>query len=117
VTEVEAADVLEESAVLLVGAGEAALDVIDTEFVELLRDQQLVLEREVEPLALRAVAEGGVVDLDAASGGAHGEARRKRRKSVTVYSLKRRNPATSGRACRSLHLDQTISPTRFFRDE
>ena len=66
VLQLQLAHVAEERLVLRVGQREAAFDVIDAELVELLRDQQLVLQREVEPFALRAVAEGGVVDFDAA---------------------------------------------------
>ena len=36
------------------------------ELVELPRDRQLVGDREVEPLLLRAVAQGGVVDVERA---------------------------------------------------
>jgi hypothetical protein len=55
---------LEEAQVLRVGAGPAALDVVDAERVEALGDAHLVLHREGHALALGAVAEGGVVDLD-----------------------------------------------------
>jgi hypothetical protein len=57
--------VAEERHVLRVGEREAALDVVHAEVVQFPGDQQLVLERKVEPLALRAVAQGRVVDLDA----------------------------------------------------
>ena len=56
----------EELGVLGVGARPAALDVTDAETVELARDRQLVGDREVEPLLLRAVAQGGVVDMECA---------------------------------------------------
>src|SRR6266850_606734 len=55
---------LEEPQVLGIGPGPAALDVVDTELVEAVRDAHLVLHREGHALALGAVAEGGVVDLD-----------------------------------------------------
>src|SRR5205823_4431657 len=90
VLELQLADVAEEGGVLRVGAGEAALDVIDAELVELLGDEKLVLEREVEPLALRAVAEGGVVDFDAACCVSHD--------AVPGHYRQMKNPAGSGRA-------------------
>src|SRR5439155_7415749 len=48
-----------------VRAGIAALDVVDAELIELARDLELVVQREREPLALHAVAKGGVVEFDA----------------------------------------------------
>ena len=42
----------------------AALDEIDAQFVQLLRDEQLVLEGEVDAFALAAVSQSGVVDFD-----------------------------------------------------
>jgi hypothetical protein len=54
--ELQVAGALEELDVLGVGAGESALDVVDAEQVETLGDAQLVLDREREPLALRAVS-------------------------------------------------------------
>src|SRR4051812_17029453 len=62
------ADGLEVLEVLGVGERVSALDVVDAQFVELGAQQQLVLKGEVDPLALAAVAEGGVIDRDA-----HGE--------------------------------------------
>ena len=57
----EVACALEELDVLGVGAGEAALDVVNAEKVELGRDAQLVFDRERQPLALGAVTKRGVV--------------------------------------------------------
>ena len=54
---------LEELGVLRVGAGPAALDEVDPEIVEQPGDGELVRHREVEPLLLGAVAQGGVVDV------------------------------------------------------
>src|SRR5262245_32996728 len=51
--------------VFRIGEGIAALDEIDPQFVEPLRDEQLVLQREVNAFPLTAVAKGSVVDLDA----------------------------------------------------
>ena len=62
---------LEEAQVLWIGAGPAALDVVDTEGVEALGDADLVLHREGHTLALGAIAEGGVVDLDLVRSGSH----------------------------------------------
>ncbi len=62
--EVEVADGLEVGGVLGVGERVAAFDVVDTQLVEALGDEQFVLEREVDPLALAAVSQGGVVDGD-----------------------------------------------------
>ena len=59
------ADLLEVLGVLGVGERIAALDVVDAQLVEPARDEQLVLEREVDALALAAVAQRRVVDLDA----------------------------------------------------
>ena len=58
----------EELGVLGVGAGPAALDVVHAEPVEGAGDLHLVLHREREPLALGAVAEGGVVEPDRGAG-------------------------------------------------
>ena len=49
---------------LRVRAGPAALDVVDAEGVEPLGDPQLVGDREGDAFALRAVAQGRVVDFD-----------------------------------------------------
>src|SRR5690606_7917328 len=56
---------LEELYVLRVRAGPAALDELHAERVETRRDTQLVLDRDGEALALRSVAQGRVVDVDA----------------------------------------------------
>ena len=56
----------EELGVLRVRARPAALDVAHAEPVELAGDAQLVGDREVEPLLLGAVAQGGVVDVERA---------------------------------------------------
>ena len=58
----ELADRLEVLEVLGVRERVAALDEVDAQLVEPAGDEQLVLEREVDALALAAVAEGGVVD-------------------------------------------------------
>jgi len=67
----------EELDVLGVGAGPAALDVVDAEVVELGGDAQLVLDRRRDALDLQAVAQGGVEDLDhqRGDGGAGGGGR------------------------------------------
>ena len=64
----------EEAVVGRIGAGPAALDVIDAQQVELARDRHLVGHGEVDALRLRAVAQGRVEEVDAvgrAHGGAH----------------------------------------------
>ena len=58
----------EEGAVGGVGARPAAFDVVDAEAVERLADPALVLDGEVDALALLAVAEGGVVEVEALAG-------------------------------------------------
>ena len=58
----------EELGVLRVRAGPAALDEADAELVEVGRDGQLVGHGEVEPLLLRAIAQGGVVDVQVGHG-------------------------------------------------
>ena len=50
--------------VLGIGQGITALDEIEPELVEFERDRQLVLEREIDPLALAAVAKRRVINLD-----------------------------------------------------
>jgi len=72
VLQLHLAHVAEERRVFRVRQWESAFDVIHAELVELLRDHHLVLKREVEPLALRAVAKGRVVDLDASCGAHRG---------------------------------------------
>ena len=54
----------EELLVLRVGLRVAALDPVDAEPVELLGDAQLVLDRQRDPLELRAVTQRRVEDLD-----------------------------------------------------
>ena len=54
----------EELGVLRIGAGPAAFDEADPEIVEVARDRQLVGNGKREPLLLRAVAQGGVVDVE-----------------------------------------------------
>jgi len=53
----------EELVVLRVRARVSGLDVVDTEPVEALRDTQLVLDRERDPLELGPIAKRGVVYL------------------------------------------------------
>ena len=55
---------LEELGVLRIRERVAALDEIEAQLVEPPRDEHLVLQREVDPLALGAVAERRVVKLD-----------------------------------------------------
>ena len=62
----------EELGVERVGAGIAALDVVDAELVEQRRDGALVLEREVDAGRLRAVAQGGVEEIEAFAAGHRG---------------------------------------------
>ena len=68
------ADLLKVLAVLLVRAGIAALDEVEAAASQLLGQEKLVLEREADAFGLGAVAERGVVDLDAT----HGIAQKKR---------------------------------------
>src|SRR6516164_3772409 len=56
---------LEILEVLRVGKRVAALDVVDAEVIEPLRDAELILKRKVDALALTAVAECRVVDVNA----------------------------------------------------
>ena len=51
-----------------IGAGIAALDVIDAEFVEHLGDQLLVMQRKVDAVGLRAVAQRGVEQIKPLAG-------------------------------------------------
>ena len=55
---------LEEDLVLRIRPGPTPLDVVDPEGIETLGDSDLVLAGERESLALGAVPQGGVVDLD-----------------------------------------------------
>ena len=55
----------EELGVRRVRAGVAALDVVEAELVEHVGDGRLVLDGEVDAGGLRAVAEGGVEEVEA----------------------------------------------------
>ena len=48
-----------------IGAGIAALDIVDAEFVQHLRDHLLVMQGEVDAIGLRAVAQRGVEQIKA----------------------------------------------------
>ena len=48
-----------------IGAGIAALDIVDAEFVEHAGDQLLVMQREIDAVGLRAVAQRGVEQIEA----------------------------------------------------
>ena len=48
-----------------VGAGIAALDIVDAELVEHAGDRQLVVQREIDAVGLRAVAQRGVEQIEA----------------------------------------------------
>src|ERR1700691_835993 len=63
--ELQVAGLLEKLFVLGIGIRPATFNVIDSQLVEFLRDDQLVVERERYGFALRAVAESGVEGLDA----------------------------------------------------
>ena len=54
----------EEAVIGRVGARPAAFDVVDAELVEHLGDRHLVGRREVDALGLRAVAQGGIVEIE-----------------------------------------------------
>ena len=54
----------EEVAILVVGTRPAALDEGNADLVQPLRDAELILQREGYALALGAIAQGGVVDVD-----------------------------------------------------
>src|SRR4030088_269249 len=47
-----------------IGSGIAALDIIDAEFVEHLRDDLLVMQGEIDAVGLRAVAQRGVEQIN-----------------------------------------------------
>ena len=66
----------EEFGVGRIGAGIAALDIVDAEFVQHLRDHLLVMQREIDAVGLRAVAQRGVEQIEAfaAHGGTPGAA-------------------------------------------
>ena len=55
----------EEFGVGRIGAGIAALDIVDAEFVEHAGDQLLVMQREIDAVGLRAVAQRGVEQIEA----------------------------------------------------
>ena len=59
---------LEEGVVGRVGAGPAALDIVDAEPVELAGDRRLVGGPEIDALRLRPVAQRRVVEIDAVAG-------------------------------------------------
>ncbi len=61
----ELAVVAEQFGVGRIGAGIAALDIVDAELVEHAGDRQLVGEREVDAVGLRAVAQRGVEQIEA----------------------------------------------------
>ena len=48
-----------------IGAGIAALDVVDAELVEHAGDQLLVMQREIDAVGLRAVAQRGIEQIEA----------------------------------------------------
>ena len=54
----------EEAVVGRIGAGPAALDVVDAQQVELARDRDLVGDGEVDALGLGAVSQGGVEEIE-----------------------------------------------------
>ncbi len=62
----------EEFDVPRIGSGPASLDIIHAKALELSGNAQLVIDREMDPLPLRAVAEGGIVDFDGACHGSVG---------------------------------------------
>ncbi len=55
--------IVEERRIDRIGAGITALDIVDAERVQRVRNDQLVLERQVDAVRLRAVAQGGVVQV------------------------------------------------------
>jgi hypothetical protein len=55
----------EEFGVRRVGAGIAAFDIVDAEIIEHVRDDLLVMQREVDAIGLRAVAQGRVEEIEA----------------------------------------------------
>src|SRR6185312_8093820 len=58
----------EKAGVGRIGAGPAALDIVDAGAVERLRDRLLVLHAEIDALRLRAVAQRRVEEIDALAG-------------------------------------------------
>ena len=64
ILEREFADAIEEFKVFGIGGiRPPALDVLNTEFVEALRDHQLVIQRKCDAFGLCAVPQGGIVYL------------------------------------------------------
>src|SRR5690606_19185900 len=63
--QVEIADTLKILDIFRIREWIPALDEVESQLVELLGNQQLVLQREVDAFALTAVAQGGVVKLNA----------------------------------------------------
>jgi hypothetical protein len=72
-----------------VGAGIAALDVVEAQFVQRLDDQPLVLEREIDAGGLRAVAQGGVEQVKPLAG--HERAPRGSRDGIPWFVRARRS--------------------------
>ena len=77
-----------------VGAGIAALDIVDAELVEHAGDQHLVLQREVDAVGLRAVAQSRVEEIEAFL--AHGSA--SARDGLVWFCLSSRLRPAGGRA-------------------
>ena len=61
----------EERGVRVVGAGIAALDVVDAQFVEHLGNAALVLDGEINAVRLRAITQGRVEEIEAFAGNGH----------------------------------------------
>src|SRR5207248_7369095 len=66
--QVQVARLFEERAVLQIGARPAPLDVVDAELIQLARDPELVVQREVDALPLRAVPQRRVIEVYHLSG-------------------------------------------------
>ena len=58
----------EQLGVERIGARIAALDIVDAEVVEHARERELVVQREVDAVRLRAVAQRGVEEIEAFAG-------------------------------------------------
>ncbi len=58
----------EECGIRRIGAGIAALDIIDADLVEHAHDHELVVEREVDARRLLAVAQGRVEEIEPLAG-------------------------------------------------
>ena len=65
---VDLAVLAEELGVGRIGAGIAALDIVDAELVEHAGDRELVVEREIDAVRLRAVAQRGVEEIESFCG-------------------------------------------------